>query len=96
MSKEDFGTQILKFRKAQNLTQSDLAIILGVSQPTVGFWESGYNQPKADKKELLLKLMTPKNPETQDEIRHLKETISHQKIIIELLQDKVKGLGGSL
>ncbi len=71
-----------------------MSIILGVSQPTVAHWESGASQPKADKKELLLKLMTPKNPENQEEIRHLKETIAHQKLIIKLLQDKVKGLGG--
>jgi hypothetical protein len=65
------------------------------TQAAVAYWEKGVSRPKADKKELLLKLLKPKEPEKHEEISHLKETIAHQKLIIESLQDKIKSLGGS-
>ena len=45
MDQEKIGKFILKCRKEKNLTQSELAEKLGVSDRTVGNWENGRNMP---------------------------------------------------
>lgn len=42
------GKNIHKFRKKKGLTQSELAVILGVKNTAVSNWETGDNNPPAD------------------------------------------------
>ena len=39
------GKVIHKYRKARNLTQEEMAKMLGVTAPAVNKWERGVNQP---------------------------------------------------
>lgn len=41
------STRIYELRKEINLSQTELAKIIGVSQKAVDFWEKGINEPKA-------------------------------------------------
>lgn len=43
----NIGSRIFELRKQENLTQSALAKIIGVSQKAIDFWEKGVNEPKA-------------------------------------------------
>jgi len=45
----EIGTRIRQFRKAKNLTQKQLADILGVANSRVSNWEQGTNRPDVDK-----------------------------------------------
>ena len=45
MNQEKIGKFILECRKAKNLTQSELAEKLGVSDKSVSNWENGRNMP---------------------------------------------------
>ncbi|MCF6292252.1 MAG: helix-turn-helix domain-containing protein [Robiginitomaculum sp.] len=40
------GQRIKSARKNKNLSQTELALLLGVSQPTIGNWESGNHEPR--------------------------------------------------
>ena len=40
------GQRIKNARKNKNLSQTELAALLGVSQPTIGNWESGNHEPR--------------------------------------------------
>ena len=45
MNQEKIGKFILDCRKKKNMTQSELAEKLGVSDRTIGNWENGRNMP---------------------------------------------------
>jgi DNA-binding transcriptional regulator YiaG len=47
------GTEILEFRNAMGLTQTELADELGVSQPAVAQWETGATEPRGSVLKLL-------------------------------------------
>lgn len=40
------GQRIKNARKNKKLSQTELAVLLGVSQPTIGNWESGNHEPR--------------------------------------------------
>jgi len=40
------GQRIKLARKRKQLSQTDLANLLGVSQPTIGYWENGHHEPR--------------------------------------------------
>lgn len=44
---ELFQQRLLDLRTEKNLTQKELADIIGVSASAIGFWENGINEPKA-------------------------------------------------
>ena len=46
MSKYDFGNKLYALRTEKNLTQKDLAKILGVSDKAVSKWETGEAMPR--------------------------------------------------
>lgn len=50
----------------------------------------------APKRDDIVRLVSGKKEETKNESEQLHEIIHHQKTIIELLKDKIKGLGGSV
>ena len=45
----DLSEKILKLRKANNLSQEELAEKLGVSRQSISKWESGQSLPDIDK-----------------------------------------------
>ena len=47
---------IQKLRKRLKISQSDMAVLLGVSTSAVGFWESGKAQPRPDMKARIVAL----------------------------------------
>lgn len=96
MSNEELGTRIRNYRHANKLSQAELALMLGVSQPTIGSWELGTCSPTGEKRDYILRLILGKKEELSEEHNSLKEIIYHQKTIIELLKDKIRGLGGSV
>ena len=44
----EIGSRIRKYREESNLSQKQLAKILGVSNSRVSNWEQGINRPDAD------------------------------------------------
>ncbi len=46
--KYEIGSRIQYFRKAKNISQKELAEMLGVSNGRVSNWEQGLNRPDAD------------------------------------------------
>jgi transcriptional regulator with XRE-family HTH domain len=46
---EPFATRLKSWRRLNNLTQAALGQMLGVSQPAVARWESGLDQPSAER-----------------------------------------------
>jgi len=42
----DWPTEVRTYREASGMTQGDLAKALGVSAPTISFWETGRNTPR--------------------------------------------------
>jgi transcriptional regulator with XRE-family HTH domain len=63
MPLDNLGTQIIDYRKKQNITQAQLAIEMGVSQVTIANWEFGRFRPKGEALEKLKKLMDPDIPD---------------------------------
>ena len=57
MPLNDLGTQIIDYRKKQNITQAQLAIEMGVSQVTIANWECGRFRPKGEALEKVKKLL---------------------------------------
>ena len=55
MNQKDIGNFIAKKRRAKNLTQEQLAQLLGVSNKTVSKWENGKSMPDYSIIELLCK-----------------------------------------
>ena len=48
-SKESTGARLARLRRAQNITQEELAERLGVSRQAVSKWESDLTYPETDK-----------------------------------------------
>ena len=96
MSNDELGTLIQKYRKTHKLSQTEFALMFGVSQPTVGTWETGFYGPSGSKRDAIVKLVSGKKEEKSQELTDLRELVQSQKSIIELLKDKLKGLGGLL
>ncbi len=96
MSNDELGTLIQKYRKAHKISQTEFAVLFGVSQPTVGSWETGFSGPAGSKRDEIINLVFGKKEEKSNEVADLRELVHTQKTIIELLKDKIKGLGGSL
>lgn len=96
MSNAELGTLIQKYRKAHKLSQTEFAVMFGVSQPTVGSWELGFSGPSGSKRDVVVELVSGKKEETKNEYEQLHEIINYQNTIIELLKDKIKSLGGSV
>lgn len=48
-----FSENLKKFREQKGLTKSELAKRVGVSDVTIGYWESGKNEPRMGKVELI-------------------------------------------
>lgn len=94
MSNDELGTLIQKYRKAHKLSQTEFSLMFGVSQPTVGSWETGFSGPSGSKRDEVIKLVCDRIEEVKNDSGHLHEIIHHPKTIIELLKDKIKGLGG--
>lgn len=44
----NFSSRLLSLRIANQLSQSQLALEIGVSQKAIDFWEKGINEPKAN------------------------------------------------
>ena len=65
MDKYTFGNKLYKLRTESNLTQKDLANILGVSDKAVSKWETGEAMPRVKtlKNMKLTKLFTRKESE---------------------------------
>ena len=55
MSQQDIGRFIAEKRRAKNLTQEQLAELLGVSNKTISKWETGKSMPDYSIVELLCK-----------------------------------------
>lgn len=96
MSNEELGTQIRKYRNANKLSQVELALMFGVSQPTIGTWELGKSGPSGIKRDEVVRLVSGKKEEVKNDAEYLLEIIYHQKTIIELQKDKIRDLGGSV
>ena len=43
----NIGVRIKDLRKEKNISQSELANAIGVSQKAIDYWERGVNEPKA-------------------------------------------------
>lgn len=50
-------TRIKEIRIALGMTQSELAVKMGVSQATIGMWETGARMPRASKLQKLAKIL---------------------------------------
>ena len=80
MNQEKIGKFILECRKKKNMTQSELAEKLGVSDRTVGNWENGRNMPD-------LSLFKPLCEELEISINEL---LSGEKLKEEVYQEKLE------
>ena len=77
MNAKTTGEFILQKRKEKNLTQAELADLLGVTNKAVSRWETGEGFPDVT---MLPQIATVLGT-TVDEILNGKSNISHQKII---------------
>lgn len=50
-------SKILYYRKKQNITQTQLAEALGVTQAVVSLWETGEASPKSDRLPSIAKIL---------------------------------------
>lgn len=48
MTKQQIGKVLKSLRLKANMTQKEVATLIGRSQQIVGHWETGYSQPDAD------------------------------------------------
>ena len=44
---DTFSNRLKELRTEKNLSQSSLAMAIGVTQKAIDFWEKGINEPKA-------------------------------------------------
>ncbi len=59
MKFNDLGTQIIKYRNAHKMSQSEFAKKMGVSQVSIANWESGKHFPTGNMYEMLLMQLEP-------------------------------------
>ncbi len=96
MSNDELGTLIRKYRNTNKLSQAEFGLLFDVSQPTIGYWESGKSSPSGKIREDVFQLISKDKEEILTASKHLQEIIHQQKTDIELLKDKIRGLGGSV
>lgn len=84
MNQEKIGKFISKQRKAKNMTQEELASILGVTDKSVSRWENGKTMPDLSMIKDLSNELNCTIPEllngrkmTQEELVNLRETIDN-------------------
>ena len=61
MKLNDLGTQIIKYRNAHKMSQSEFAKKMGVSQVSIANWESGKHFPTGKMYEKLLRQLESKS-----------------------------------
>jgi hypothetical protein len=64
--KQDYGSLILKLRTKLNISQEELARLLGVSVISVNRWENGHFAPTKLVKERIKELLNENNIGTED------------------------------
>lgn len=57
MTSINFANNLKKFRKEKNVSKSELARRIGVSDVTVGYWESGKTEPRMGKVEMIANVL---------------------------------------
>lgn len=96
MTNYELGVLIQNYRQKQKLSQTEFAAMFGVTQPTIAKWEFGKFGPSGSKRDELIQLVYGKIEESNNDVKLLLEIIDDKKIIIDLLKEKISGLGGSL
>lgn len=84
MNQERIGKFIAEQRKEKNMTQEELASIMGVTDKSISRWENGRTMPDLSMISTLAKELNCAIPEllngrkmTQEELIDLRETINH-------------------
>ena len=85
---EALGKRIEKLRKAQGLSQTELAEKLEVSKSGVSNWEKGYNRPKADHLVKLCELLNVSPSEFLEVRLEPYEYTSKEKEVLAAYRDK--------
>lgn len=57
MTKINFSNNLTRFREAKGLSKEELGERIGVSGVTIGYWESGRNEPRMGKVELIAQVL---------------------------------------
>ena len=96
MTNFELGVLIQNYRQKHKLSQTEFASKFGVTQPTIAKWEFGKFGPSGSKRDELIQLVSGKIEESNNDVKLLLEIIDDKKIIIELLEEKIRGLGGSV
>ncbi len=96
MSNDELGTLIRNYRNTNRISQTEFGHLFDVSQPTIGYWESGKSSPSGKIREDVIKLISKKKEEILMESKHLQEIIHQQNTDIEVLKDKIRDLGGDV
>jgi transcriptional regulator with XRE-family HTH domain len=96
MTNYEFGVLIQNYRQKQKLSQTEFAAMFGVTQPTIAKWEFGKFGPSGSKRDELIQLVSVKIEEGNNDVKLLLEIIDDKKNIIDLLKDKIRGLGGNV
>lgn len=82
------GKRIERLRKAQGLSQTQLAEKLNVSKSGVSNWEQGFNRPKADNLVDLCELLNVSPSELLEVRLEPNEYTSKEKEVITAYRDK--------
>lgn len=84
MNQEQIGKFISELRKEKNMTQEELASILGVTNKSISRWENGKTMPDISLLNTLASILNCTIPEllngrkmTKEELIDLRETINH-------------------
>ena len=96
MTNYELGVLIQNYRQKHKLSQTEFATMFGVTQPTIARWEFGKFGPSGSKRDELIQLVSVKIEEGNNDVKLLLEIIDDKKNIIDLLKDKIRGLGGSI
>ena len=62
----DYADAILQLRAKLNLSQQEMANLLGVSFPSISRWENGHNEPTKLAKVRIIKLLEENNIEKKE------------------------------
>ncbi len=57
MKKIDFAHNLKRYREAKGMNKQELGARIGVSDVTVGYWESGRNEPRMGKVEQIAEIL---------------------------------------
>lgn len=83
---ELFGTRIRELRKAQNLTQEQLADVLGIEQKHVSLIEHGKSYPSLDRQVRIAEALKVQLPNLFD-FAHLNDETERAQSIEEMLKE---------